>query len=91
MLQLGIENKGKHLISRGMQLVFEHNGLYHTALRFAPLANHVPHFLVENALNAWGAEREMPHFAQHTFDSLYKDYRQKKQNPQTKEDESHVK
>ena len=71
MEQLGIENKSKHLMSRGMQLVFEHPSLYHTALRFAPLANHMPHCMVQNAWNAWGAEREMPHFAAHTFNDLY--------------------
>ena len=54
-----------------MKLVFEHPALYHTALRFAPLANHVPHFMVENALNAWGAEREMPQFKGKTFEDLY--------------------
>ena len=71
MQQLGIESKSKHLMSRGMQLVFDHPALYHTALRFAPLANHLPHSLVRNSLNAWGAEREMPHFAAHTFSELY--------------------
>lgn len=67
----GSESKGKHLVSRGMKLVFEHPALYHTALRFAPLANHIPHFMVENALNAWGAEREMPQFKGKTFEDLY--------------------
>lgn len=70
--QMGAESKSKHLMSRGMELLFEHEGLYHTALRFAPLANHIPHFLVENALNPWGEEREMPHFAAHSFEELYK-------------------
>lgn len=69
--QMRAESKSKHLMSRGMECLFEHEGLYHTALKFAPLANHMPHFLVENALNPWGAEREMPHFATHTFDELY--------------------
>lgn len=67
---LGIENREKHLMSRGMQVLFEHVGVYHTALRFAPLANHVPHFAVQNALNAWGIEREMPKFAGKTFEDL---------------------
>ena len=80
--QLRVENKGKHLMSRGMQLLFEHGGLYHTALRFAPLANHIPHFMVQNALNAWGAEREMPHFASRTFDDLYNDEVKQKKDPQ---------
>ena len=67
----GSESKSKHLVSRGMKLVFEHPALYHTALRFAPLANHVPHFMVDNPLNAWGIEREMPQFKGKTFEDLY--------------------
>lgn len=80
--QLRVENKSKHLMSRGMQLLFEHVGLYHTALRFAPLTNHIPHFMVQNALNAWGAEREMPHFSSRTFDDLYNDEVKQKKDPQ---------
>lgn len=76
---LGIENKGKHLMSQGMKVLFEHVGLYHTALRFAPIANHLPHFTIENALNAWGAEREMPKFSGKTFeDMLHEEQEQKK-------------
>lgn len=71
MQQLHIESKSKHLMSRGMQMVFEHPSLYNTALRFAPLANHLPHCMIQNAWNAWGAEREMPQFAAHTFNELY--------------------
>lgn len=91
MLRLGIENKGKHLISKGLQVLFNHKGLYHAALHLAPLANHVPHFLIQNTLNAWGAEREMPRFAHSTFDALYKDYLKKKETPQTKEDKNYDK
>lgn len=91
MLRLGIENKGKHLISKGLQVLFDHKGLYHAALHLAPLANHVPHFLIQNTLNAWGAEREMPRFAHSTFDALYKDYLKKKETPQTKEDKNYDK
>lgn len=74
---LGIENREKHLMSRGMQVLFEHVGIYHTALRFAPLANHIPHFAVQNALNAWGVEREMPKFAGKTFENLFHEEQQK--------------
>ena len=84
--QLGVENKTKHLKSRGMDRLLDHGKLFHEALRFAPLANHVPHFMVENALNAWGAEREMPHFAQCTFDDLYNEETKRKE-----EKRNHVK
>lgn len=42
--------------------------------------------MVENALNAWGAEREMPHFAQRTFDDLYNEETKRKE-----EKRNHVK
>lgn len=74
----GVESKSKHLLSQGMKVLFEHVGLYHTALRFAPLANHLPHCLVKNSWNAWGAEREMPHFQGKTFEQMYHEEKQKK-------------
>lgn len=77
LASLGIENREKHLMSRGMQVLFEHVGIYHTALRFAPLANHIPHFAVQNALNAWGIEREMPKFAGKTFEVLFHEEQKK--------------
>ncbi len=69
--ELGAASRSKQILSGGLKLVLGHKCLYHTALRFAPLANHLPHFLVDNALNAWGKEREMPHFAKKTFEQLY--------------------
>ena len=69
--EIGVESKGKHLVSRGMQVALEHPALYHAALKLAPLANHLPHCAVETALNPWGEEREMPHFATRTFEDLY--------------------
>lgn len=71
--QLGVENKEKHLISKGLQQLMKRPSAYHAALKLAPLANHTPHFLVENALNPWGAEREMPHFASRSFEDLLHD------------------
>ncbi len=72
LFDLHLESASKHLISHSMQFVMEHPALYHAALEMAPLANHIPHTLVETALNPWGAEREMPHFARHTFEQLYR-------------------
>ncbi len=68
---LGAGSLSKQIASEGLKLVLDHERLYHAALHLAPLANHLPHFLVNNPLNAWGQEREMPHFARKTFEQLY--------------------
>ena len=68
--QIGEESKSKHLISKSLQQLMAHPSAYHAALRLAPLANHMPHALVESSINPWGEEREMPHFAKHTFEDL---------------------
>ena len=75
---IGAESKAKHLISKGLQQLMAHPAAYHAALRLAPLANHLPHPLVDNPLNAWGEEREMPHFARKTFDEMLKEEQERK-------------
>ena len=62
----------KKTISRGMKIIFDRPRLYSTALRFAPLANHAPRFVLYNRLNAWGEGREMPVFAKETFQEMWK-------------------
>lgn len=56
------ESKAKHAMSRGMQFLMERPRLFQTALRFAPLANHLPRFMVYNKLNPWGLYHELPRF-----------------------------
>lgn len=75
--QIGAESKEKHLISKGMQLMMDHPAIYHTALRMAPLANHMPPCVAHAKCNPWGAEREMPHFAKKTFEQIYNENKQK--------------
>ena len=45
-------------MSAGMQYLMERPALFNTALKFAPLVNHLPRFMVYNAVNAWGKGRE---------------------------------
>lgn len=66
---LGKADPMKKLMSRGMKIVFDRPALYNTALRFAPLANHAPRFLVYNGLNARGKGRELPVFAKKPLDA----------------------
>ena len=69
---LGKANPEKKAISNGMRFLMEHPKLFNTALKFAPLANHLPRCLVYNAANAWGKGREMPPFAKESFNEMWK-------------------
>lgn len=69
---LGVANKEKKLMSKGMKIIFDRPALYNTALKFAPLVNHAPHFAVYNGLNAWGKGRELPVFAKESFQEMWR-------------------
>lgn len=62
----------KKLMSGGMKFLFTHPVLYNTSLKFAPLVNHLPRFLLYNGLNDWGKGRELPRFAGESFTSMWK-------------------
>lgn len=62
----------KKAMSNGMKVLFDHPALYTTALRFAPLANHIPAFLTDMKINAWCKHHAMPEFAKESFHSLWK-------------------
>ncbi len=62
----------KKTMSAGLKFLFERPGLYNFALKFAPLVNHMPHFMVYNGLNEWGKGRELPRFAKESFTSMWK-------------------
>ena len=58
-------------MSYGMKFLMERPGLFNTALRCAPVANHLPRLLLYNSLNAWGKGRELPHFASQSFNDWW--------------------
>ena len=64
---IGRADKMKKAMSVGMKYLFERPRIYNTALKFAPLANHVPRALMYNSLNAWGYGHEMPRFSKTPF------------------------
>lgn len=68
---LGLANPVKKLISNGLCLVFYNPSLFSMSLKFAPLVNHLPRFLVYNGLNDWGKGREMPVFASNSFEQMW--------------------
>ncbi|MDO4160198.1 MAG: lactate utilization protein B [Prevotellaceae bacterium] len=70
---LGKADPMKKAMSAGMKYLFNRPALYNTALKFAPLANHAPRFLMYNKLNGWGIGHEMPKFPSKSFQSMWKD------------------
>ena len=70
--RIGRANPEKKLMSAGMKFLMERPALFNTALKFAPVVNHLPRFMVYNAANAWGKGRELPAFAKESFNDLWK-------------------
>jgi L-lactate dehydrogenase complex protein LldF len=62
----------KKNMSKGLSYLYNHPSLYNTALKFAPVINKLPRFMVYNGLNAWGKGRELPSFAKESFTVLWK-------------------
>ena len=75
---LGQANSQKKMMSKGIQFLMERPSLFHSALKMAPIANKMPRFVLYNGLNAWGKERELPHFAKQSFEAWWKQNHQKK-------------
>lgn len=69
---LGKADPMKKAMSAGMKYLFDSPAVYNTALKFAPIANHLPRAIVYNRLNAWGYGHEMPEFKKEPFHELYK-------------------
>ena len=70
--QYGVASKSKKFMSDGMKQLMEHPALFNAALGVAPLANHLPRFMMYNGLNDWGKEHDMPRFAQESFNEMWK-------------------
>ncbi|SBV93755.1 lactate utilization protein B [uncultured Dysgonomonas sp.] len=65
-------DKMKKMMSWGMKFLFTHPALYKTGLKFAPVVNHLPRFMLYNGLNDWGKGRELPQFASESFTEMWK-------------------
>lgn len=72
--RLGQADRIKKTMSAGMKIMFDHPGLYTTALRLAPLANAVPEKWFDHPdVNAWSIGHTMPQFAKQSFHQLWKE------------------
>jgi L-lactate dehydrogenase complex protein LldF len=69
---LGCANPAKKAMSKGMKVLFGSPFLYNTALKFAPIANHIPRgIMYNNNLNAWGVGHEMMQFRKEPFHTMW--------------------
>lgn len=68
---LGKADPTKKVMSFGLKFLFARPKLYNMALKFAPIINHLPRFLLYNGLNGWGKGREMPSFAKKSFTQIF--------------------
>lgn len=69
---IGKADPTKKMMSKGLKVLFEHPSLYRNSLKFAPIVNHLPRFMVYNGLNDWGKSRELPKFAKESFTQMWK-------------------
>lgn len=68
---MGKADPMKKKMSSGMKYLFTRPALFRTALKWAPLANSMPRFMLYNGMNAWGQGRELPHFAKESFTAMW--------------------
>ncbi len=69
----------KKTASIGLKYLFNRPRLYNFSLKFAPIVNRLPRFMVYNGLNDWGKGRELPRFANESFTSMWKKGKVKKE------------
>ena len=70
--KLGKADRMKKVMSGGMEFMMKRPSIFNMALKWAPLVNGVPRFLIYNGLNDWGKGREMPKFAKESFNEMWK-------------------
>ena len=70
--KLGKAGRMKKVMSGGMEFMMNRPSIFNMALKWAPLVNGVPRFLIYNGLNDWGKGREMPKFAKESFNEMWK-------------------
>ncbi|MFA6843461.1 MAG: lactate utilization protein B [Bacilli bacterium] len=75
---IGKANRTKKVMSDGMRMMFQQSGVYHAAVKAAPLMNLMPRALIYCKANKWGIGREVPQFAKQSFTSWWKKEVQKR-------------
>lgn len=77
---IGKADPVKKVMSAGMLTLFSHPALFRTGLKWAPIVNKLPRFMLYNRLNDWGTGRELPRFAPESFAEMWKKGKLKKQS-----------
>jgi L-lactate dehydrogenase complex protein LldF len=70
--EYGTANKEKKLMCKAMSFLYGSTGIYNTALKFAPIANYVPSFIMECGLNPWAKGHKMMTFPKKSFHDMFK-------------------
>ena len=71
--EFGTANPQKKVMCKGMNVLFGSSGMYNTAMKFAPMANWVPGFLMNCSLNPWAeGGHEMMKFPRNSFQELWR-------------------
>ncbi len=70
--KIGKADKGKKVMSSGMEMLMNHPTLFNAALWASPVVNSLPRSLKYVKWNDWGKGRELPEFARESFNSLWK-------------------
>ncbi|RRD02382.1 lactate utilization protein B [Prevotella sp. OH937_COT-195] len=70
--EYGTANNQKKIMCKAMSFLYGNTWLYNTALKFAPVANYVPAFLMECSLNPWAKGHKMMTFPKKSFHDMFK-------------------
>ena len=70
--EFGTANKEKKRMCQGMKMLFGSSAMYNTAMKFAPMANWVPSFMIECGLNPWADGHKMMKFPRYSFQELWR-------------------
>ncbi len=79
---LGVANKEKKMICKGLDMVFNHRSLYNAGTSLAHILNSMPSWLLENSLNPWAYGHKMMKFPKKPFHKVIKEYRKKEEGKQ---------
>ncbi len=69
----GCASRMKKYMSGAMTAIFSRPSLYENMLKFAPLANVVPSFIIASRLNPWTSGHKMMKFPRKSFHALWKE------------------
>lgn len=82
---LGVANKQKKMMCKGMEMVFESPRLYNAATSMAHLANHLPPFFLNNGINPWAYGHKMMKFPKEPF---HKEFEKKEKQESNKSNDT---